>query len=228
VFKSEEEEQLKTHPPKDMRDKSGLFPTEKPKRGSYAEDRLQELQRERDKYNVNHLGYYKGGLPQKGKGNIRGKALGRPQDFHSPEFHNFLHNYHQDSTFVNSEDAIKFKNWMTSDIVDFQTPMPYYKTYYDRSFEFMRDRSYFLGLISFIFMLMYAGRRYQVERARFHQIKRVDHLDEIPKHHLNNRGGVLLEKEFLGFEKYFKNDAALTEWYKRVYPGSFQEKPQEE
>lgn len=45
---------------------------------------MQELKQERDKYNVNHLGHYKGGLPAKGRGAIRGTALGPIGDFHQP------------------------------------------------------------------------------------------------------------------------------------------------
>jgi hypothetical protein len=42
---------------------------------------------------VNHLGYYSGGLPRKDSGPLRGKSLGNPGEFHSPQFHNYL-NYH--------------------------------------------------------------------------------------------------------------------------------------
>jgi DnaJ-class molecular chaperone len=49
---------------RDTRDKKGLTPKDKPLRGSYAEERLQQLKKEREKYNVNHLGYYQGGLPK--------------------------------------------------------------------------------------------------------------------------------------------------------------------
>lgn len=51
---------------------------------------------------------------------------------------------HQDTHFLSSEDSIKFKHWMNSDIVDYQRSMPYYPMYYDRTFEFMRERSYWL------------------------------------------------------------------------------------
>jgi len=74
---------------RDMRDKRGLTPKDKPERGSYADQRLAQLRKERDKYNVNHLGYYNGGLPQKDRGTMRGKSMGNPGDFHSPQLHNF-------------------------------------------------------------------------------------------------------------------------------------------
>lgn len=68
----------------DKRDKTGHIPVEKPSRGSYAEDRLDQLKKERAKYSVNFLGYYQGGVPKKDSGPLRGKALGNPGEFHSP------------------------------------------------------------------------------------------------------------------------------------------------
>jgi hypothetical protein len=43
------------------RDKTGHIPKEKPKRGSYAELRMEELRIERKRYNVDDFGFYRGG-----------------------------------------------------------------------------------------------------------------------------------------------------------------------
>ena len=48
---------------RDKRDKSGVVKGDKPARGSYAEDRLNQLKKDREQYSVNHLGYYSGGIP---------------------------------------------------------------------------------------------------------------------------------------------------------------------
>lgn len=77
----------------DLRNAQGNIPT-KVAPGSYAEERLAELKKERERYNVNHLGLYRGGLPQKDRGAIRGTALGPIGEFHQPQVHNFLNNYH--------------------------------------------------------------------------------------------------------------------------------------
>lgn len=74
----------------DKRGKTGLVDAEKPSRGSYAENRLDQLKKDRAQYNVNHLGYYSGGIPQKDMGPVRGKSLGNAGEFHSPQVHNFL------------------------------------------------------------------------------------------------------------------------------------------
>lgn len=50
---------------------------------------------------------------------------------------------------------------------------------------------------------------------------RRDNLKNMPAHHFVNRGGVLIKKEFVGFEKYYNNDEALTNWYKKVYPKQY-------
>ena len=95
----------------DMRDASGNPPAKAPSAESYAAERMAELAQQRKHYNVNHLGYYSGGIPQKGRGSIRGNALGNPGDFHTPEVHNFLQNYHADSKVINSKEVAMFKNW---------------------------------------------------------------------------------------------------------------------
>lgn len=81
----------------DLRDAAGNTPIAKNDPSSYAAERIAELAVERAKYNVNHLGNYKGGLPQRGRGAIRGTALGAIGEFHQPSVHNFLNNYHQES-----------------------------------------------------------------------------------------------------------------------------------
>ena len=104
---------------RDLRDKRGVSPRQQPERGSYAESRLAELKQERDKYAVNHLGFYKGGVPRPNRGAVRGDALGRPGHFHSPRMHNYLHYQHPDSARVDTEDSTMFKHFMGSDKVDF-------------------------------------------------------------------------------------------------------------
>jgi len=73
-----------------MRDATGHVPPPKPARGSYAEHRLKALEKERAKFNVNHLGYYKGGLPQKDMFTVRKGSLFAPGTFHDPEYHNLI------------------------------------------------------------------------------------------------------------------------------------------
>jgi len=63
---------------RDSRDSSGHIPAPKPKWGSYAEFRLKELETERKLFNVNHLGYYGGGVPNKGLMKIRGTSWNAP------------------------------------------------------------------------------------------------------------------------------------------------------
>jgi hypothetical protein len=104
---------------KGKRDKTGHMPVEAPAKGTFAAQRMKELREAREKYNVNFLGYYQGGLPQKKMGRIRrnnkGSSMGTPGEFHLPKQANFIDNYHPEATFVTSEDALKFKNWMRTD-----------------------------------------------------------------------------------------------------------------
>jgi hypothetical protein len=45
-----------------------------------------------------------------------------------------------------------------------------------------------------------------------------------PAHHYHNRGGVVLEKEFVGFNKYFLDEANQMEWLKEAYPEIYKKK----
>jgi hypothetical protein len=65
------------------------------------------------------------------------------------------------------------------------------------------------------------NRRYEVESARYMRTDRLENLKDKPAHHFSNRGGVLFEKQFGGFEKYFRNGADQQEWFKRAYPAHF-------
>ena len=148
---------------------------------------------------MNHLGYYAGGIPQKGRGAIRSKSLGQPGAFHSPQIHNFLNYHHQDTAFVTPEDALKFKHWMGSDIVDHQRTRPYYPMFYDNNFNFMKDRTFWLGFLIMVSALVYINYKQMFEFDRWRMWTRREHMKELPAHHFINRGGVLMEKEFGGF-----------------------------
>ena len=84
LFRSISDQQMAMDKRRDKRDKAGLTQKDKPVRGSYAEDRLEQLKKDREQYSVNHLGYYSGGIPVKDRGPVRGKALGNVGDFHTP------------------------------------------------------------------------------------------------------------------------------------------------
>ena len=200
------------------RDETGNVPMSAPAPGSYAEERLAELKQQREQYNVNHLGLYRGGIPKKGRGAIRGAAIGKPGEFHSPKTHNFLNFYHPDSKIINSEDAVKFKAFMVSDKDDFNLTRPSHPMYFDKNMEFMKDRSFWLVMILGLLGAMYAKNRWEVETARWQRWERMQNLENAPAHHFNNRGGVLVKKQFAGFEKYHKNIDEMMAWYGKAYP----------
>lgn len=84
LYRAQSEHEFNLENRRDLRDKRGIVPNEKPTRGSYAEERLNQLRIEREKYNVNHIGLYKGGVPKKNGGARRGKSIGNTGEFHSP------------------------------------------------------------------------------------------------------------------------------------------------
>lgn len=205
----------------DLRDAAGNTPTTQHQAGSYAAERLAELKQQREKYNANHLGYYRGGLPQPGRGTMRGSALAPPGEFHQPSVHNFLNNYHQESNVVTSEDTVKFKNYMNSDKYDFQRSMPTHPMYYDREMLFRKDRSFWLSLLLLMIGGMYLKNKLKMEKKRWQRWDRMENLENMPAHHFHNRGGVLIKKQFVGFEKYHRNYNEMMHWFAKSNPNAF-------
>jgi len=206
---------------RDLRNKQGLSPRTPAARGSYAEQRIAELKAERAKYNVNDLGYYNGGVPRANRGTIRGKAMGEVGSFHSPQIHNFLNFNHADSQRVSPEDAVKFKHFMGTDKADFQRTKPGYPMFYDKDFNFRKDRDFWFKLILGMATMSYVCKKWQVEVDRSRMTARMNGYKGLPGHHFNNRGGVVVLKDFVGFEKYYKTGDDMNAWYKKVYPNQF-------
>lgn len=128
--------------------------------------------------------------------------------------------YHPDAKKINSEDTIKFKAFMQSDKDDLKISKPSHPMYYDRNMDFLKDRSFWLLLILGMFAGLYAKNRMELEKARMQRWDRMENIENMPAHHFNNRGGVLVRKQFAGFEKYHKNIDEMMEWYKKAYPSS--------
>lgn len=171
------------------------------------------------KYNVNDLGYYNGGVPRANRGSLRGTSIGEPGAFHSPQLHNFMHFNHVDSKRVTSEDTIQFKHFMTSDRADFERTMPGYPMYYDKDFNYRKDRDFWLKLLLGMSLFSYVYKRYHIEVDRVRMAARMEGYKNMPGHHFHNRGGVVVLKQFTGFEKYYQNSEGLNTWFKKAYPG---------
>lgn len=145
---------------RDLRNKEGNISKTAPSRGSYAEQRIAELKKERKKYNVNDLGYYNGGVPRRNRASIRGEALGPSGEFHNPHTHNFLNNEHADMQRVTTQDAVQFKHFMGSDKADFLRTKPAYSMYYDTNFNYTKDRDFW-----FKFLLGWAFTSYAIQKV---------------------------------------------------------------
>lgn len=110
---------------------------------------------------------------------------------------------------------------MTSDQVDFNRSRPTHPMYYDREMLFRKDRSFWLSMILVMLGGMYAKAKLRVEKDRWQMWNRKENLSEMPAHHFHNRGGVLIKKQFAGFEKYHKNNNELMTWFTKSYPDAF-------
>ena len=122
---------------------------------------------------------------------------------------------------VTSEDAVKFKAYMSADQVDFNMSRPIHPMHYDKDFNFMKDRNYWLSLFCLMLAGFFLKARWAVGRDRWHMWNRKGGIENIPAHHVHNRGGVLIKKQFAGFEKYHKNHNELMTWVTKSYPAAF-------
>lgn len=167
-------------------------------------------------YNVNDLGYYQGGVPRKNRGTVRGNSMGEPGTFHSPTIHNFIHYNHADSSRVTSLDTIQFKHYMGTDKADFNRTMPAYPMFYDKDFNYRKDRDFWLKILLGMAGLSYAIKKFSVETDRMRMTSRMEGYKEYANkpHHFINRGGVVIMKDFIGFEKYHKSGEDMMNWYK--------------
>ena len=68
---------------------------------------------------------------------------------------------------------------------------------------------------------LYVYQRFFYEKDRWMMWQRKENIKDMPAHHFSNRGGVLLEKQFVGFVKYYENDKAMMDWYAKAYPRYF-------
>jgi len=53
--------------------------------------------------------------------------------------------------------------------------------------------------------VIYLFNRYHLEADRRRMTERIEGYKNIPGHHFHNRGGVIVLKDFIGFEKYYQN-----------------------
>ena len=80
---------------------------------------------------------------------------------------------------MTSEDAVKFKAYMNADKIDFQMSKPTHPMYYDKNFDFMKDRNYWLSLIVLIGGFCFVKKRFEVEKDRWHMWSRQADLDSV-------------------------------------------------
>ena len=92
---------------------------------------------------------------------------------------------------------------------------------YDKDFNYRKDRDYYLKLLLGMALVTYGWKRWQVEVDRARMTQRMEGYKTLPAHHFHNRGGVVVLKQFTGFEKYYQDNDDMMAWFKKAYPQSF-------
>ncbi len=111
-----------------QRDGTGNAIKPAPMKGSYAEYRLEKLKEMRRQFNVDDNGFYKGGVPRKGNGEVRGNANGPHGFYHNPWDHNEnAHDLPHIRDHVSTKEAQDHKIFMNSSRTGYQRFRPYFK-----------------------------------------------------------------------------------------------------
>jgi hypothetical protein len=92
---------------------------------------------------------------------------------------------------------------MGTDKADFLRTKPAYPMYYDKDNNYRKDRDFWLKLLLGMAALNYGIQKWKVETDRQRMTARMNGYAGMPGHHFNNRGGVVVLKDFVGFEKYY-------------------------
>lgn len=122
----------------------------------YGYKRLKELADERKAYNIDSFYRYKGGLPGKHQGPIRGSAYGAPGTKADANDLNFVLKGHNqismESDYVDDNEAHEFKLYKTMEQVNVKTNRPYLRAEIDYQFIKMKTLKrhflYYLGVFS--------------------------------------------------------------------------------
>lgn len=126
------------------REDNGQTSKAKPAKGSYAEERLEYLEAERRKFNVDHLQRYKGGVPVKGRGVWRANSMGAPNSFHDTQIHNIKVDPNPSFQFVTSQDALEYKYFMNNQRYDLNQRWLWFQAKVE--YDFFKFNTYRIGL----------------------------------------------------------------------------------
>lgn len=94
---------------------------------------------------------------------------------------------------------------MGTDKSDFTRTMPGFPMYYDKDMNFGKDRAFWLKVILLMMFSTYGIRKLNVEKDRARMTARMNGYKDMPAHWFHNRGGVVVLKDFIGFEKYYQD-----------------------
>jgi hypothetical protein len=104
---------------------------------------------------------------------------------------------------VTSEDAVKFKHFMNNDKIDHNRSRPYYPMYYDRDHDYMKERSFWLGVIALGAGTSYLIAKWTIESDRRKMWTRLGSVEDLPGEQFKNYGGILVMKQTSIFDQYF-------------------------
>jgi curved DNA-binding protein CbpA len=129
----------------------------------YGYRRLKELAEERKKYNIDNFYRYKGGVPQKHLGVVRGDSYGPPGSKADIYDLNYLLNGHnqiaKESDYVDDNEAHEFKLYKAIDPVNSKSQKPYLRAEIDYEFTkfatIKKHALFYVGIVGILLLVHY-------------------------------------------------------------------------
>lgn len=197
-----------------QRDYSGNTPKAPYEHGSYADFKMMKHKEWQKTFNFDHLGNFKGGVPQPNKGKTRGSSLGVPGDAYDA--------YHHNEEFVDNPiikpienlQSITHKHFNAERKIQNQRFRPYFNIQERKSDEQYFQSDEYRNTMRFPLFLMISLLGFFLTKRILHDnnyINLKDHIENLKAHEVEVRGPLLLEahkfketKKFLTRKEYHK------------------------
>lgn len=197
------------------RDSSGNFKADDYEKGSYADFRIEKLKQWRKDFNFDNLGNFKGGVPRKYKGIIRGKSHRSPLSPYDGYLHNETHADSPGITGVQSFDAVQhkaFQNIKREENLRFKPYFNIQEVEMDSQYEQTSSNRLSMVIplsLALIYLLYFGVERYSSAK----EFKNIESkVANLLSHEYQMIGPVIIEAEKFKFNKKYLTRGEYHAW----------------
>lgn len=197
------------------RDMTGNIPRPDFGKGTYGDFRQEKLKELKKKFNFDHLGNFKGGVPRKNKLNIRGGAMGPPGSQYDQYFHNELYADNPAVKPVSTEEVSQHKIYHHTKKEQYTRFKPYFnleEVEMDHQYN-QRSEYRFLILVPISLLglyIMYSIIQRKLLDDHFYYLE--DKVKSLKAHEYEVRGPVVLEADKFKFSQKYLTREEYHKW----------------